>query len=173
MQYVTSIVVALVVVAAAYYFLMSGASPVGEATDEQGAAAQSAVSRSGSGTFQDLASMSGSYECTISMTTDGATSQGQVYISDGEVRGDFSATVSGQSVSSSMLQTGGFVYTWSDMAPQGFKMAVTGDAGATAPTQGGFDPSMDVSYDCDPWVRDASKFAVPSDITFMEAPMVQ
>ncbi len=123
----------------------------------------------------DLASVfkkGGSYECTIAMNTAQASSQGTVYVSGTDVRGEFTSVASGQTVQSSMIQTGGYVYTWSSMIPQGFKFKSTVDAN---PFASGALSSMNMpdggSYKCKRWSADASKFVPPASVKFMEAPM--
>ena len=116
----------------------------------------------------------GSYECTISMNTAQASSKGTVYISGTEVRGDFESAVGGQTVLSSMIQTGGYVYTWTNLYPQGFKFksevdanpfSTVGNAGMKMPEGG--------SYKCRPSTVDPAKFVPPTSVKFTVAPGVK
>jgi hypothetical protein len=162
--------IGLVVVAAAGYFIWQNVPA--NTLEEQGAAAETAISRQGSGSFAELAALGGSFECEVSMNMEGVSADGVVYIASENVRADFTAQVSGQSFTSHMLRTDGFVYTWSDLLPQGFKMMADDSQSSGEPValQSGFDPNSPVQYNCNPWVADASVFVVPTNITFSEAP---
>jgi hypothetical protein len=120
----------------------------------------------------DLAALfkkGGGYECTISMKTDQASSNGTVYVSGSDVRGDFTSLTGVQTVTSSMIQTGGYVYTWSNMIPQGFKFKSTVDANPIATLGAGQMPEGG-SYTCKKWTVDASVFVPPKNVPFSEAP---
>lgn len=172
MNYVAWVVGAVVVVAVGYYLWVN--APTGNTSPSEQSAAVGEVSRSGSGTFADLASLGGDYECTVSMGAEGSGTQGTIYVSGGQMRADFSTSVEGQSVASSMIRSGDYIYTWSDMAPQGFKMKIdTAAQGSTAAPTGNFDLNAAVNYNCAPWVSNATQFEVPATVTFMEAPSAQ
>jgi hypothetical protein len=125
---------------------------------------------SGSGMFADLLARGGSYQCTVSIHDPQASSNGTVYIADKNIRGDFVSEAAGQKIASSMIQTKGYIYTWTNLYSQGFKvpMPTAGDQPKST-EQGGFDTSANISYDCKPWSVDTSKFIVPTNITFSSA----
>jgi hypothetical protein len=127
----------------------------------------------GSGSFGEMIARAGSWTCTVSTSVEAAPSEGTTYISNGMIRADFVArpeALGGQEVSTHMIQSEGYIYTWSDMAPQGMKMLIPKDqpdsAGGDAVGTVGADAQ--VEYSCMPWVADSSKFAPPSTVTFME-----
>ncbi len=126
----------------------------------------------GMGSFAELVGKAGSWKCTVKTNVEQAPSEGVAYIADGKVRADFSskiAALGGKEVKSSMIQVDGYVYTWSDMIPQGMKMKIPENtATPQAQTSGGFDYSAQVDYDCGPWMMDATKFDPPASVTFME-----
>lgn len=127
------------------------------------------------GSTAELIARGGDHVCTFDQTVENNRSTGTVYISNGKMRGDFkSSVVTGATpidVESHMISDGEFMYTWSSMMPTGFKMAVVQNTtadGTTPTSQQMFDANMKLSYDCDPWTVDASKFTLPSAVTFTE-----
>lgn len=119
-----------------------------------------------SGMFADLMARAGSWKCHAKATHEQGASEGDVFINDGNIRGDFVATMAGRSVNTSFISQGGYMYTWSDMLPQGMKVKIEA-AGGTSGGQG-IDPSTPVEYSCEAWTVDESKFATPSGIEFFE-----
>lgn len=118
-----------------------------------------------SGTLADLMARAGSHTCTAKATHDGGTSEGTVYMSGGKLRGDFVATMGGQVVNTSFISVDGYMYTWSDMLPQGMKVKIDAAVGTSGGQ--GIDPSTPVEYSCAPWTADESMFALPA-IEFFE-----
>lgn len=161
---IIGIVVAIVVVGGGAWYLSSDSSgTMGEGaengTDEGGA---------GASTFAALVAGGGSRTCTVTMDTNGSSSEGTVYISDGKVRGDFTSSVNGQSMTAHMIQADGYMYSWTDAVAQGVKVSLS-QAQKSGTTQNqGVDPNAQVDYDCSAWMADSGKFAVPSNVTFME-----
>lgn len=122
--------------------------------------------------FDAFLKQGGSYECTVVQNVSGVTSTGVVYVDGANVRGDFNSKVSGMSVDTTFLVKDGYSYTWSSaLAGKGFKVKIEnpGGAGGTA-TSGSysFDASRIGEYDCKSWTVDASKFALPTAVTFMD-----
>ncbi len=119
-----------------------------------------------SGTFAELMARTGNWQCDASAVHQEGASTGTVKMSDGRLRGDFVATLDGRTVNTSFIHADGFVYTWSDAMPQGFKMKL--EAATEAAGKQGIDPSTDVDYSCAPWTPDESAFELPSAVTFLD-----
>jgi hypothetical protein len=121
------------------------------------------------GSLQDLVARSGSWQCEVSVTTQGVTTKGTTYASGGKVRADFVSSVPGYGdITSHMIMRDATVYTWSSMMSTGMKFPIQdgkmqGDRKSTEVT-----PQFDQMYDysCAAWTTDESKFALPSGITF-------
>ncbi|MBY0110688.1 hypothetical protein K2Y00_01650 [Patescibacteria group bacterium] len=164
------ILVAVVVVGGGVWYFSSHNAAV--APTEEGATGTTEEKAEGSATLADLMMRTGSFRCDVEMkaeATNGASeSAGTVYISEGKMRGDFATKVSGMTINSYMISREGYVYTWSDMMPQGMKMKVATDGSTETTTQGAMDASAAVDYHCAPWSVDGSKFIVPSTVTFTE-----
>jgi hypothetical protein len=173
MKYI-GILLGLVLVAGGGYYLYTNSMAPQESPEPQETVVEESPSADGSTTFGELIARSGSWECNVSMNAGDVASEGKVYIANGNIRGDFESMVSGQVFGSHMIQTGGYVYSWTDMTPQGFRspVATSGQGDAAASSQG-FDASAGVQYDCSSWAGDSSRFALPEGITFAEAPAAQ
>lgn len=126
--------------------------------------------------FMDFAKQGGAYECTVNQYIDSSytsTTKGTVYISKGNIRGNYNVKVQGMSIDTSVIVRDGFAYTWTNMMTTGYKVAVATDttgktsAGGTTP-QGTFSWNSDMigDYDCKPWTADAAMFTLPAKITF-------
>lgn len=147
-----------------------------EETGEQTPAAPTEIpadARRFEGSTAELIARGGDHMCTFDQTVENSHSTGTVYVSGGKMRGDFKSDVNAvgtnMSVESHMISDGEFMWSWSNMMPSGFKMKI--DQTATPSNgagQGAFDANMKLAYDCDPWTPDASKFTLPSAITFTE-----
>ena len=166
--WIVLIVVAVAIAGGAFYLTrMTGNS-------EEGVTAASAVNvEQGTGvmkgSMQDLIARGGSWKCEFTHKTDVGDSTGTVYTSGGMVRGNFISRVPqlGE-VKSSMIARDTFVYTWSDMMPQGFKMPMSseGPSATTAGQTNFYEQELD--YNCTPWEVDTALFEVPTTMTFVE-----
>jgi hypothetical protein len=119
--------------------------------------------------FSEFIKQGGSYSCTVSQTTAEATSQGKVFISGDKVRGEFTTTVNGQTMTMSFLALDGYTYTWTSMMPtMGYKIKSNAQVGANsdAAMASAWNASSVGDYNCEAWSVDATKFEVPSSVTF-------
>jgi hypothetical protein len=122
-----------------------------------------------SGDIYDLSKRGGDHVCTFSHSSEVALSTGTVYVSGEKIRGDFiSNTKIGvdMKIESHMISDGDFVYSWSSMAPTGFKAKVIEGGSSSAPESVGFNYNQKFEYDCNAWNVDSEKFVVPSDVKF-------
>lgn len=155
-------VIAVGALGAGAWFLTSSpktesGTPSSETTEKESAS---------SGMFADLMARTGSWQCHTKATHEQGMSEGDVFINDGNIRGDFVASMAGRSINTSFISREGYMYTWSDMLPQGMKVKVEAAAGTSGGQ--GIDPATPVEYSCEAWAVDESKFATPSDMEFFE-----
>ena len=122
----------------------------------------------GEGTLGALIARAGSWTCTVKTDIENAPSEGVAYIADGQIRADFTSTIQGKAVVSHMISADSYIHTWSDAYPQGVKMKIPEGDAAASTEYGGVSYDSHVDYDCNPWIKDGSKFTPPSDVTFME-----
>lgn len=121
------------------------------------------------GSLRSLLTIGKNVMCTFTSTAGGITSSGTTYIgSNGDMSGNFSSTTSSGTVASHMVMKGGMSYAWS--GNQGVKMNVAemNENSATSSNGQSVDLDSQVDYKCEPWVRDESKFTLPSSVTFMD-----
>jgi hypothetical protein len=116
------------------------------------------------GTLKGLLTSAIPQACTFS-TQGQNTSNGTIYVNGGKMRGDFTSTSQGQSINGHMILDSGYSYIWTDMMKTGMKVAMP-EGNTTTPSTQGFDVNQQVTYSCKPWIPDATKFTLPSDITF-------
>lgn len=160
---------ALVVVLAGGWFLVSSSPGSLETSETQGEPQESSAF---TGTLADLASRGGSYRCSVSQESDVASTAGTVLVDGGRVRGDFTSTVvaaGGLSVETHIIIRDDYTYTWTPIAPTGFRARVAqgGSAGDASLSGQYADFSQAYSYECDPWSVDESAFELPP-LTFID-----
>ncbi len=164
---VISVVAALIVIGGgAWYFSTQQQAPAD--TGEQGS---TTTEGSGTATFAALLAAGGSRSCDVLVANEESPATGVVYVSGTDVRSDFTAKpaiMNGAEVTAHMIQTGGYIYSWTDLVPQGVKVKTDAAASTGQSMSSAIDPNAEVQYDCSVWVPDASKFEVPDSITFME-----
>lgn len=164
---IIGLVIAIVVIGGGAWYFTShpGAAPGTSGTEG------SVSAENGTGTFAALMALGGSKKCEVTVTTPESPATGTVYVSGTDVRSDVvakPANAGGKEITAHMIKSGDYIYSWTDMMPQGVKMKVTAAAGTNGQSNGGYDANAQVEYSCSAWIPDASKFAVPSSVTFME-----
>ena len=124
-------------------------------------------------TFHSIFTQAGSHECSYEQVGTPRSSS-VIYISDGEMRGEFrTVTVNGTSADL-MIYNGGYLYTWKEGATVGTKTTIRtiADLPQVIPTDLtsgaiiGITSSNNVSWDCHDWIRDPKQFVIPSYIKF-------
>jgi hypothetical protein len=131
------------------------------------------VGLSGTVSLNSLLKIGKDSVCTVESTKGGANSKGTVYISgDGNMRGDFTSETSASgSVDSHMIVGEDMTYVWS--GSQGSKMSTAmmnsnADSNASVESKGNVDLDSEVTYKCEDWKTDSSKFVAPSSVKFMD-----
>ncbi len=172
---IVGVIVAFVVIGGGYYFYSQSSMSSDEMMegDEMSSGTDSQMEGKKMA-FESFIKQGGSYVCTVHQNVEGTESEGTVYISGGNIRGEFNSTVQGMAMSTSLIVKDGYSYTWTSMMPSmGFKAPV--DQGAGGDTSAGTSGSYSWNaqqigdYNCEVWPADASKFALPSGVTFTEA----
>jgi hypothetical protein len=117
----------------------------------------------------------GSYQCTVNQYIDAGMSQstqGKVFLYDGNIRGDFATQVSGMNILSSVIVRDGFSYTWTNMAPIGYKVSVIDTNNPQSQSEMSAAYSWNAEqigdYDCQEWNVDKTQFEIPTQIQFQE-----
>lgn len=123
--------------------------------------------------FSQFVKQGGSYECTVKQYIDAGmvqATEGKVFINGEKLRGDFTTSVQGMNVKSSLIVRDGFAYAWTSMTSTGYKLPVSIDdsGNVKAGTSGSYAWNAEQigDYDCKPWTANESQFTIPTSITF-------
>jgi len=133
------------------------------------------------GSIKDLMAKAMPLMCTFSAETEDGDMEGTVYVHGEKVRTDTSMDVPELgNVDTHYISDGTWAYTWGAHMEQGIKMNLADLEGETPDAsemalgeyEGDYKGTVDMdgrfAYDCKPWMVDSSKFAPPSDVTFMD-----
>lgn len=169
--HIVGIVLAVIVIGGGIWYATT--HPISQTQTETENQTATTEPASGAGTIADLWAMTGSVKCDVSSDDPNASFTGTVYASGGKMRVDAVATIAqlDRTVTTHMVRADGFFYTWSDLLPQGIKIAET--AAETTAAQQGVSGQTKVNYTCGPWIPDASLLTPPANITFTLAPTAQ
>jgi hypothetical protein len=121
-------------------------------------------------TFAAILAGGQNVQCDYSFSDGTNQSSGRVYVADGgeRLRGDFTITAP-TTMEAHMIRDGGHNYIWSSMMEgQGMKMTVTAENRNTLFDTDEAGIPDDVNYNCAPWSVDASVFALPTGVEFMD-----
>lgn len=157
----------LVVLGAGAWMFMGGAAgndSGGQAVEEQETRQETAAEAQ---TLKNLISYQGSQKCTFTSATSNSDSSGTVYVSNGQLRGDFVSLAQGATVESHLIVKGNTSYVWGGGLPGGFKMSFDSMSSAGA-SSGGMDPNAPVNYSCGAWAADQGMFELPGSIQFQD-----
>ena len=117
--------------------------------------------------FSQFIKQGGAYACTVNQIIAGGESKGTLFMNGDKVRGEFTTTVKGQSMTMNFLVLDGYSYSWTSMAPtMGFKIKQTTTPGVSANMEAMWDANQIGDYSCEAWSLDQTKFEVPTSITF-------
>jgi hypothetical protein len=126
--------------------------------------------------FSEFLKQGGSYKCEVNQYVNEMETKGTTYINDGMIRGEYNTKVQNMNVDSTMIVRDGYTYSWTSVMPTtGFKAKVAevvgGDAVAGPSGQYSFNATQIGDYNCEAWTADASKFTIPTNITFKDVDM--
>ena len=119
--------------------------------------------------FTDFIKKGGSYVCAVTQTMASITTTGTVYLHDKKIRANFSSALAGQTINSSMVISGGYIYSWTDKAATGNKVKVASNTGGAKLGTLTWNGSQVGDYNCAEWTADDTTFDLPKDVTFAEA----
>jgi hypothetical protein len=170
-SYLALAIAALVIVGGGYIFLTSsGSNEGGEIAMEE----NMDMTASAAGTFASLVASGQSLECTFQHDDGTNVTSGTVYLTGGaeQIRGTFTLQQGDEeSVEAYLVRTGGYNYVWGSFYPQGIKSQVTpGNEGKLFDEESGA-IDENTTFNCEPWLADASTFGVPTDVEFMDVSM--
>ncbi len=175
----TKIIIAVVIIAAiavGYLSFKPNTSPGVVPNDTASETSTPAPSGGKKMAFSQFVKQGGSYKCTVNQylgEVGGSSTKGITYIDGGKIRGEYSTQTQGLSIDTTFIVRDGYSYTWTSMMPNtGFKSRVSTEVKAegSAATSGtySFNSEQIGDYDCEAWTSDASKFNIPTSVTFKE-----
>lgn len=166
---VAAVVVILLILGLGGFFLFSKQSP---STQNQTSNATTGDKKSAMGSIVDLIKGGSNVMCNFNTTDDenGYTNTGTIYISSGNMRGDFVTTKEGKATNMSMIRNGNDNYIWGDEMETGIKMTISTEdlTEETNENSKYVDLNQKLDYKCNPWGVDQSKFTPPSNIKFTD-----
>lgn len=177
------IVIALAVVGAAWYYVAetvlsgtSAGSPVATTTAPTATTTQAVKTTSkavtprptattakvaGVNTMAYLLDLKEPLVCSVKTTT-GYARSGTMYVAGGKIRANFA--------NSSMINDGTHLFAWMTGAIKGIELLSSSSvSGSAIATNGGIDPTTDISFACNPWAVDASVFTPPASVSFFSS----
>lgn len=120
--------------------------------------------------FTEFMKQGGSYKCDVTQTVANMTTSGKVFMHDALVRAEFSTSVAGQSLNTTMIARDGYMYSWTSMTPnKGYKTKISqsGDTGTANPSATyTWNGSQVGDYTCEVWKADDALFEIPKTVTF-------
>ncbi|MEK7604214.1 MAG: hypothetical protein AAB442_00180 [Patescibacteria group bacterium] len=128
--------------------------------------APSPIKVAGYNTLTYLIGLKESLTCTVKESN---SRTGTVYVSGGQLRGNFVNVYSG--IKSSMINDGTNLYAWIQGASTGLVVpAALSVSGSAVATHGGIDLAVSISFSCTSGVQGAGVFAPPTSVTFSKNP---
>ncbi len=124
--------------------------------------------------FSQFVKQGGSYKCEVEQSVNDFENSGTVYISGGNIAGQYNTIAEGRTIDTSFVLKDGYSYTWSSFAPNmGFKVKmpdVEPGANTSIDATGTYSWNADQigEYNCEPWVYSSAQFDLPKGVTFSE-----
>lgn len=167
---IAAAVAIVVAIAVGAFFVMNKKSPQApQQTDTRSDTKPQTDESMTKGSIKSLLSMGKNVTCTIKYPMGEQSTEGTVYVSGKNMRGDFSFVSSGKSMDSHVIQDGTYMYSWSSASAQGVKMKMEDvDSVKASPSSQAVDLDKEVDYKCSSWGVDNSKFTPPADIKFVD-----
>lgn len=164
------IVIVIVIVLLGAYFATRSKKDSNQTMSENQATGEvkQDTSNKGQKSMKDFLSFSGSQKCTVSYSQEGYQTTGVAYVANGKMRGEYTATMNGQTTKPQFISDGQTIYSWQEGEATGFKMTVTATQTAEAEKQNTVNMDQQVDYDCENWSTDNSKFTPPSNVKFTD-----
>lgn len=163
------VVIALLLLGVGGFFLYSqNNKPQDQATNTESSATTSQEAGV-MNSFIDLVTSGTTTQCTFNTAAgEGGSSNGTVYISGENMRGNFTTTTKdGKASQMYMIRNGDKYYMWGGELPSGIKMTLDINEFKTNTQASQYvDLNTKADYKCNPWTVDLSKFTPPSNIKF-------
>jgi hypothetical protein len=168
---IVAAVIILLLLGGAAYLTLSKSSTNQPVTAKTTPAPTTSANPGNNTTLAGLLALGQNLRCSFNVNgTNGGTTQGTFYVSNGNVRGDFvMKTADGKENQMSMIRIGDENYIWGSALPRGIKMKLSLDQLSKNAQASQFSSvNQKVDYNCAPWSVDSSLFALPTNVTFTD-----
>jgi hypothetical protein len=174
---VVAIVVVLVIVGVAVWALgsdsgsNSGSNSTATASPTPGTGNSAGGQQAGSQvSLTQLFTEAKSQQCTFTNNegANGVNTEGTIYLTSGEMRGDFISSSGNGTTQSHMITDGTTAYFWTDSPAQGVQMSFANMTSAAAQSHESVNPAQPSTYICTSWTPDNSEFVIPTTIKFTD-----
>jgi len=165
-----SVLIVVLVLVGGYFAFRGGRTEVTE--NETGGEQEGIVETSKKMAFSEFVKQDGSYKCDVKQAMSDFENEGTVYISEGNISGEFTTIAEGRPMQTMFMMRDGYSYTWSSALPNmGFKVKVNttlGDGGTDTSGTYSWNANQIGDYNCEAWNADQSKFSIPTNVKFQE-----
>ena len=125
------------------------------------------------GTMMDLFNKGKDMKCVYSQKDESGNYEGTTYTSNKKLRSDFTVKNSdNSSYESHSIMDSEYMYIWTTLSNQGTKIKLseyqTEENNADMKAGKQADVNQNYDYKCSPWIKDNSKFEVPTNIEFKD-----
>ena len=166
---IAAVIIILVVAVGGIFFLKSSKAPAMPKPTTTVTPTKALKTNSVTGTIVGLLSGGKTLTCTIAYPNDKGT--GTVFVADKKFAGDFNMKdAAGKATTAHIISDGTDIYIWSSAMNGGIKMSLAAakSAATNAQNNQSVNINQNVSMNCGAWTVDASKFIVPTNITFSD-----
>jgi hypothetical protein len=166
---IAAVIIILVVAVGGMFFLKASKAPTMPKPTITTAPAQALKTNSVTGTIVGLLSGGKTLTCTITYPNNKGT--GTVFVADKKFAGDFTMKgTDGKETNGHIISDGTYMYMWSSGLSTGMKisLAAARSAANNAQVNQSININQNVNMQCGAWIADASKFTVPTDVTFRD-----
>jgi hypothetical protein len=122
--------------------------------------------------FSAFVKQGGAYKCEVKQAFSDMENSGTVYMSGGNIRGEYTTIAEGRTIDTSFMLKDGYSYTWSStLVNIGFKTKINTQVDGTNAVNSGtysWNASQIGDYNCEPWTTDEKMFEVPAGMSFKE-----
>lgn len=126
------------------------------------------------GSMKDLLEKNNPVKCTFTLTEKNQTMIGMIFVSgDKKLRSDYDLIQDNQTIKSSMIIDGDWLYTWSNMMPQGIKMNIKdleklSDKDISVGGENWAAWNKKIDFKCVKWSVDKNIMTPPANMQFLD-----
>jgi hypothetical protein len=125
-------------------------------------------------TIDEFLAVGKDQKCTISTTSGDTTVTGTMYFaSNKKMSAEYTSVTADKTTMGNMIITNNVQYFWAPSSNQGVKINLSGSAESGGSASSGLDTNKEYNFKCEPWTVDEAKFAVPSNVTFLDFSDIQ